>query len=1098
MSEIINQTPTGSLQLSVNIGQGVIVTAFKEEDRGDICVIQQSSPTIVTKEETSTIIINTGGGMGGGGSIGPQGPKGDKGDTGEQGPQGPKGDKGDKGDTGEQGPQGIQGPVGPSGSIGPQGIQGEKGDKGDTGPMGPSGSNGVNDWNAIPNIPSGLVSASSQIDYNNIQNTPAPYTLPSGVVSSSAQVSFNGIADKPSLISSSAQVTYGSLSGIPSGIVSSSNQVSFDGIVNKPTLVSSSAQVNYTGLSGIPSGIVSSSAQVTSLLPAGTVSSSAQVSFNNISNKPTLVSASSQISHDSTSGYSASRHVDHNTVSVIAGSGLVGGGNIASNRTLSLDTSSVHFNDGVAFRNAVANRLSDDEILFSWNVNDDKRNDYSFTRNSVASYVDIDGIIRYAAVNEMRNRHYITVSGSTISERTLLLEPARTNLCIRSEEFDTWTKATGITVTVNAINAPDGSLTADLLTATDTSSQCFRVVTFTGDGEKCFAVYLKAGTSPRSRVQIYDSTVGTSRHAVLVTWTNGVPTLSTLIGAGTLYPVRPLANGWYRILFSATGIVAANTHRVAVWPDNLNGTGTVYAWGAQAEDAAVPSSYIKTEGTTVTRQADVLSFPYPHPPQPMSVYHRMVHIGALSPAVGATSRRYLSIGNTAYTGVRFSLFGSSADNAASVNYQSGSVNINSYVQGGVVVQQNTVVETCGFLLANGTVQASRDLNLGAGLIEGTPSATSASFATSFQDQRIHFSGMAGSVQSAVTDVVIVKNKRTITDIRTYRNQQRERVYDNPDLLNVRLFGVVGNGTANDTVAFQNAINTAVSQSKVCYIPPNTIINVTSSILIPSNAVIWGGHRETSIVRADPSASVSIKVLRNSDWTGGNNNIQIRNITVDGNDVGFNDEFNGSVCVEFQKVTSSSLSDLNITRGAIEGIYWYLGNNIQLNNIKAYDNGPFASEVSYGGDASGIHLDTCEDAVINGAVSYRNGFHGIIITGCDNVDIDGVLHSNGFQGLFIQAGSTNVNAKIVSHDNFRGVYVTDSNYVRVDGVVHSCVNGCLTRDSQYIYFDVVSHSHTENDIYLTGESDVVYWTGQFSAITKENPAAELYVTNYTFV
>jgi hypothetical protein len=61
----------------------------------------------------------------------------------------------------------------------------------------------------------------------------------------------------------------------------------------------------------------------------------------------TIVSGSSQISHDSTTGYVANRHIDHTAVSISAGNGLSGGGDISSTKTVTLDTGSVHFLDGV-------------------------------------------------------------------------------------------------------------------------------------------------------------------------------------------------------------------------------------------------------------------------------------------------------------------------------------------------------------------------------------------------------------------------------------------------------------------------------------------------------------------------------------------------------------------------------------------------------------------------------------------------------------------------------------------------------------------------------------------------------------------------------
>jgi hypothetical protein len=48
------------------------------------------------------------------------------------------------------------------------------------------------------------------------------------------------------------------------------------------------------------------------------------------------VSQSSQINHDSTTGFVANEHIDHSTVSITAGNGLTGGGTITANRTLAV------------------------------------------------------------------------------------------------------------------------------------------------------------------------------------------------------------------------------------------------------------------------------------------------------------------------------------------------------------------------------------------------------------------------------------------------------------------------------------------------------------------------------------------------------------------------------------------------------------------------------------------------------------------------------------------------------------------------------------------------------------------------------------------
>ena len=53
-------------------------------------------------------------------------------------------------------------------------------------------------------------------------------------------------------------------------------------------------------------------------------------------NTITVTTNDSEIVHDNLSGFVANEHIDHSTVSVIAGDGLTGGGTIAANRTLNI------------------------------------------------------------------------------------------------------------------------------------------------------------------------------------------------------------------------------------------------------------------------------------------------------------------------------------------------------------------------------------------------------------------------------------------------------------------------------------------------------------------------------------------------------------------------------------------------------------------------------------------------------------------------------------------------------------------------------------------------------------------------------------------
>jgi hypothetical protein len=82
-------------------------------------------------------------------------------------------------------------------------------------------------------------------------------------------------------------------------------------------------------------------------ITVGSSATASYVDYANIVNKPSLFSGSEQIDHNLTTNYVANQHIDHTTVSISAGSGLSGGGDITTTRTLTLDTSSAHFTNGV-------------------------------------------------------------------------------------------------------------------------------------------------------------------------------------------------------------------------------------------------------------------------------------------------------------------------------------------------------------------------------------------------------------------------------------------------------------------------------------------------------------------------------------------------------------------------------------------------------------------------------------------------------------------------------------------------------------------------------------------------------------------------------
>jgi hypothetical protein len=224
----------------------------------------------------------------------------------------------------------------------------------------------------------------------------------------------------------------------------------------------------------------------------------------------------------------------------------------------------------------------------------------TYTGATNGTFVNRAGLIERATTDQPRFDH----GPASRQSLGLLVEEQRTNIVLQSQDLATTWAATSASVGTNTTTAPDGTLTADTITASSsTIGRVQQTITFTGDGNKAVSVWLKAGTAPTSIVKIDDSTAGfVVRLLITVTWTNGVASGSA--SNGVLQGIDVFPNGWYRIRGLAVGVVAANTNRYRIEADSTNGTGTVIAWGAQAENGAFPTSYIPTTTTALTRPVD--------------------------------------------------------------------------------------------------------------------------------------------------------------------------------------------------------------------------------------------------------------------------------------------------------------------------------------------------------------------------------------------------------------------------------------------------------------------------------------------------------------
>lgn len=214
-----------------------------------------------------------------------------------------------------------------------------------------------------------------------------------------------------------------------------------------------------------------------------------------------------------------------------------------------------------------------------------------------------------------------TLAGAPLSGK-FLSEPARTNLLIRSQEFDNvaWIKLV-YTVSANAVTAPDGTLTADKLDEATTASTDRYVAQYgaaiTASAITTASIYVKDAGRGYCQLRLANGN-GTFS---LCYYSINLSTLETVTSGaigGTFSSVSAtrISNGWIRLTVSGT--LAADVTFAGIQLYGYNGSITayagvvgtgVYAWGAQLEAGNRASSYTPTVASTVTRASDSLSYP---------------------------------------------------------------------------------------------------------------------------------------------------------------------------------------------------------------------------------------------------------------------------------------------------------------------------------------------------------------------------------------------------------------------------------------------------------------------------------------------------------
>jgi len=311
--------------------------------------------------------------------------------------------------------------------------------------------------------------------------------------------------------------------------------------------------------------------------------------------------------------------------------------------------------------------------------------------------------------------------------------------------------------------APDGLVTADLFREdTSTGNHYNSQSPSVTNVAHTFSVFYKLAAGTR-KIALYHAGTNVGRQFD-ASGNNDAGAFNVPAGG---YGVETYGNGWFRAWITTTP--AAGTASWRMWlvtsANVLNytgdGTSGFYVWGAQVEAGAVPSSYIKTEGTTVTRNADSLYFPFTVPPQAMTVYVRGVNVGAYQSQTNAA--RVLHIGdiNTG-TDPRFSLVRNAGASQVQTLYDDGVTLRSGNATPSPTPVLRDLIEHRGVLSSSWVPSSGISVNGG---VEQTGTTTASGPATAWANPRLYIAGYADHDQFAYTHIAVVPGVQSMAEMR---------------------------------------------------------------------------------------------------------------------------------------------------------------------------------------------------------------------------------------------------------------------------------------------------------------------------------------------
>ena len=253
--------------------------------------------------------------------------------------------------------------------------------------------------------------------------------------------------------------------------------------------------------------------------------------------------------------------------------------------------------------------------------------DCTVVRNTTATRFNSSMILVSSAANTPRI-NYLTVNGNPF----ILDEPQRTNILPQSESLNNasfFSTSAAVITAVSILNPANSLASFDYrLNNVTTDGQFIRLnpnAVYASGVTQTYSIFVKYGSFRFCKISFVNFSIATYAVAVF-DLINGVVGTTSAVGAGSVVnnsSIQSLQNGWFRISISATlnsnpgNSMNFEFNKVSSASPTFSNSGResqttttadfCYLNMAQLEAGFLPSSYIPTSGSAVTRNADVIT-----------------------------------------------------------------------------------------------------------------------------------------------------------------------------------------------------------------------------------------------------------------------------------------------------------------------------------------------------------------------------------------------------------------------------------------------------------------------------------------------------------